>query len=85
MTEYLDTKLIVIDTLERIRDTEFDKSIYACDYRDMTALRSITNKYKLTLLLIHHTRKLKDDDPLLIPALLSCIFILHYDFPFLSC
>jgi hypothetical protein len=59
-----DTRLIVIDTLERVRDTEFDKSIYACDYRDMTTLREITNKYKLTLLLIHHTRKMGDSDPL---------------------
>jgi len=64
LTEYPDTKLIVIDTLERIRDTEFDKNIYACDYRDMTALRSITGKYKLTLLLVHHTRKMSDPDPL---------------------
>ena len=50
--------------LERVRDTEFDKNIYACDYRDMTLLREITNKHKLTLLLIHHTRKMHDDDPL---------------------
>jgi len=64
LAAYPDTKLIVIDTLERIRDTEFDKNIYACDYRDMTTLREITNKHKLTLLLIHHTRKLHDDDPL---------------------
>jgi hypothetical protein len=64
LAAYPDTKLIVIDTLERIRDTEFDKNIYACDYRDMTALRGITDKHKLTLLLIHHTRKLHDDDPL---------------------
>jgi hypothetical protein len=64
LSSYPDTKLIVIDTLERIRDTEFDKNIYACDYRDMTALREITDKHKLTLLLIHHTRKLHDDDPL---------------------
>ena len=59
-----DTKLIIIDTLERIRDTETDRSIYSCDYRDMTLLREITNKHKLTLLLIHHTRKMSDDDPL---------------------
>ena len=64
LTNYPDTKLVVIDTLERIRDTEFDKNIYACDYRDMTALRSITDKHNLTLLLIHHTRKLSDSDPL---------------------
>jgi hypothetical protein len=64
LADYPDTKLIVIDTLERIRDTEYDKNIYACDYRDMTILRQITGKHSLILLLIHHTRKLKDDDPL---------------------
>jgi hypothetical protein len=64
LAAYPDTKLIVIDTLERIRDTEYDKNIYACDYRDMTALRGITDKHKLTLLLIHHTRKMYDSDPL---------------------
>ena len=64
LTKYPDTKLIIIDTLERVRDTEYDKNIYACDYRDMTTLREITNNHKLTLLLIHHTRKLADSDPL---------------------
>jgi len=64
LTEYPDTKMIIIDTLERIRDTEQDKSMYSCDYRDMTALREITNSHKLTLLLIHHTRKMYDPDPL---------------------
>jgi len=64
LLHYPNTKLIVIDTLERIRDTEFDKNIYACDYRDMTTLREITNKHNLTLLLIHHTRKMSDNDPL---------------------
>ena len=62
--EYPETKLIVVDTLERIRDTEQDKSMYSCDYRDMTALREITNRHRLTLLLIHHTRKMYDPDPL---------------------
>jgi hypothetical protein len=61
---YPETKLIIVDTLERIRDTEQDKSMYSCDYRDMTALRDITNKHKLTLLLVHHTRKMYDPDPL---------------------
>jgi hypothetical protein len=59
-----DTNLIIIDTLERVRDTETDKNIYSCDYRDMTLLREITDKHSLTLLLIHHTRKLSDPDPL---------------------
>ena len=58
------TKLIVIDTLERIRNTDQDKSMYACDYRDMTILREITNAHAVTLLLVHHTRKMYDPDPL---------------------
>ena len=64
MATHTNVKLLVVDTLERIRDTAFDNSIYSCDYRDMMALREITDKYKLTLLLIHHTRKLHDSDPL---------------------
>ena len=64
MAVHPNVKLLVIDTLERVRDTALDKGIYACDYRDMTALREITDKYELTLLLIHHTRKLSDGDPL---------------------
>jgi RecA-family ATPase len=64
LAEYPDTKMIIVDTLERIRDTELDKSMYSSDYRDMTALREITNRHNLTLLLIHHTRKMYDPDPL---------------------
>jgi len=58
------TNLIVIDTFEHIRNCDQDKSLYASDYRDMTLLREITNHHKLTLLLIHHTRKMHDPDPL---------------------
>lgn len=58
------TNLIAIDTLEHIRNGEQTSNLYACDYRDMTRLREITNKHPLTLLLIHHTRKMYDPDPL---------------------
>jgi hypothetical protein len=64
MADHPNVKLLVIDTLERIRDTVIDKNIYSYDYRDMMSLREITDKYNLTLLLIHHTRKLNDDDPI---------------------
>lgn len=59
-----DTNLIIIDTLEHIRNGEQTSNLYACDYRDMNRLREITNKHPLTLLLIHHTRKMYDPDPL---------------------
>ena len=59
-----DTNLVVIDTLEHIRNGASDKSMYAYDYNDMNRLREITSKHKLTLLLVHHTRKASDPDPL---------------------
>lgn len=59
-----DTRLIVIDTLEHIRNVDYDKNMYSCDYRDMTRLRGITDHHNLTLLLVHHTRKMFDPDPL---------------------
>jgi len=58
------TNLITIDTLEHIRNGEQTSNLYACDYRDMNRLREITDKHQLTLLLIHHTRKMYDPDPL---------------------
>jgi len=58
------TSLITIDTLEHIRNTEQTSNLYACDYRDMKRLREITGKHPLTLMLIHHTRKMYDPDPL---------------------
>jgi len=61
---YPNTNFIAIDTLERIRDGGRDRDIYSCDYKDMSQLREITDKHKLTLLLVHHTRKMYDPDPL---------------------
>ena len=64
LEQYPTTRLIVIDTLECIRNIDNDKSMYSCDYRDMTKLREITSSHGVTLLLIHHTRKMYDSDPL---------------------
>jgi len=64
ITAYPATNFIAIDTLERIRDGGRDRDIYSCDYSDMSKLREITDKHKLTLLLVHHTRKMYDPDPL---------------------
>lgn len=58
------TKMIVIDTLECIRNSDQDKSMYSCDYRDINRLREILEGNTATLLLVHHTRKMYDPDPL---------------------
>jgi len=58
------TQLIVIDTLQYIRNTGNNVSSYASDYRDMDALREIIKGRKLTMLLITHNHKSDADDPL---------------------
>ncbi|CFX15045.1 P-loop containing nucleoside triphosphate hydrolase [Syntrophomonas zehnderi OL-4] len=54
--------LIIIDTLQMIRRPAADNS-YANDYADLTALKRLADKHRIAILLIHHLRKQKDDDP----------------------
>ncbi len=58
-----DTNLIVIDTFQKIRTISNDNA-YASDYRDIASLKSVADKLKIAILLIHHLRKQKDDDPM---------------------
>jgi hypothetical protein len=68
ITEFLDnhpqTKLIVIDTLQYIRNNGKSVSTYSADYRDMDALREIIDDRELTMLIITHNFKGKATDPL---------------------
>ena len=63
VSEHPDTNLIVIDTLQKIRQVSNDNA-YANDYRDLNKLKSITDKLDIAILLIHHLRKQNDDDPI---------------------
>ena len=64
MAVFPKTKLIVIDTLEHIRNTKTETSMYSHDYNDIQTIRAITEVHNVTVLLIHHTRKMFDPDPL---------------------
>jgi hypothetical protein len=59
-----DTLLIVIDTLQRIRKVSADANPYASDYRDIGILKQLADKHRIAILLIHHLRKMNDDDPM---------------------
>ena len=56
--------LIVIDTLQRIRGGVNDANPYASDYRDLGILKELADKHRIAILLIHHLRKMSDDDPM---------------------
>lgn len=62
MTEHTDTKLIIIDTLQKVREVGDDNYSYANDYEIITRLKKFADSYGICLLLVHHTRKQNSDD-----------------------
>jgi len=56
-------KLIVIDTLQKIRGkASKNETSYTSDYRDMSMLKEFADNNKICILLVHHLRKMKDED-----------------------
>ena len=64
LTEHPTTKLVVIDTLQRVRRAGSDSNLYANDYQDIGLLKKLADKRHIAILLVHHLRKLHDDDPM---------------------
>ena len=61
LSEHPDTVLVIIDTLQMIRGTNYDNT-YANDYRDLSVLKHIADTHGIAILLIHHLRKELADD-----------------------
>ena len=57
-----DTSLVIIDTLQKVRETEGDTYSYARDYDIIAGLKAFADKTGICLILVHHTRKQKSDD-----------------------
>ena len=64
LSEHPDTVLVIIDTLQRIRTAGNDANAYASDYRDIGVLKALADKHRIAILLVHHLRKMNDDDPM---------------------
>lgn len=62
MGEHSDTGLIIIDTLKRVREAGGADYSYASDYDIVARLKALANSYKVTMLIVHHTRKQKAED-----------------------
>lgn len=62
ISEHPDTKLVIIDTLQKIREVGGDGYSYANDYQIIAQLKEFAGAYGLCLLLVHHTRKQQADD-----------------------
>ena len=57
MREHPDTKLIIIDTMQKIREVGGDAYSYASDYEIIGKLKQFADKHSICVLTVHHTRK----------------------------
>lgn len=60
-TDHPFTRLIVIDTFQKIREQTGQMS-YAGDYAEVSSVKKIADELNIGILLVHHTRKLGDSD-----------------------
>ena len=57
MREHPDTKLIIIDTMQKIREIGGEAYSYASDYEIIGKLKQFADKHCICVLTVHHTRK----------------------------
>lgn len=55
--DHPDTRLIIIDTLQKIREASGDAYSYANDYEIIGRMKQFADKKGICVLLVHHTRK----------------------------
>ena len=60
LREHPRTRLVIIDTLKKVRNTDDNSNCYAHDYDDMGLLKQFADANHICLLIIHHTRKQQD-------------------------
>ena len=60
--EHDDTRLVIIDTLQKVRGDEGEKYSYANDYRIIAGLKALSDAAPVAILIVHHTRKQDAED-----------------------
>lgn len=57
LKQHTDTRLVIIDTLQKIRDASGDTYSYAKDYEIISKLKLFGEQHGICILIVHHTRK----------------------------
>ena len=60
--EHPDTRLIIIDSLQKVREPSGEAYSYRDDYQIIGQLKQFADKFGLCLLIVHHTRKSAAND-----------------------
>jgi len=56
--------LVVIDTLKKFKPAaNSNRQLYDTDYESLDGVKRLSDKYSLTILIVHHLRKMAGDDP----------------------
>jgi len=62
IVEHPGVSLIIIDTLQKIREISGDNYSYASDYEAISTIKHIADKQNIAFLIVHHTRKEGDEN-----------------------
>jgi len=57
-------RLVIVDTLARIRDRRDGGNVYEEDYQTLARLKDLGDRYACAVVVVHHTRKGASEDPL---------------------
>ena len=63
LAEYPHIRLVVLDTLQKVRYVSGSGVSYSSDYEDAGALKAMADRNGICLLVVHHLRKMADYDP----------------------
>lgn len=62
LRDHPNTKLIIIDTLQKVREVSADTYSYANDYEIVGKMKQFGDKHGVCMILVHHTRKQQAGD-----------------------
>lgn len=62
MNKHKNTRLIIVDTFQKVRKNKNDKMSYGNDYDTISAFKKIADEKHICIILVHHTRKQDADD-----------------------
>ncbi|MBF0185324.1 MAG: AAA family ATPase [Magnetococcales bacterium] len=63
LTRHLGTRLVILDTLARIKPPRGrNGDLYAEDYQTVASFKALAEKHSVTVLIVHHTRKMVDHE-----------------------
>ena len=64
LTEHPEARLVVVDTLAKIRKPARGQNVYAEDYAALEQLLPLAAKHSVAIVVVHHLRKMAASDPL---------------------